>query len=412
MRWFFLLLVGVSTHSFGQVAMGDFLQAAFNEPALKSFQAQQEFLSSKKVYRLAPIQRLEFRTESNQLDRTRQDYALRINPANPWEMKYTNRYFKTYQELLQLDRDRTLKESLLVRYEVIISWVYYQELLTLRAEDKKATENLLGIMEGQRFSTFFDAEDYVELKLDQVEKSIELEETRFEADNERSRVEALFPGARTQSIDWLEPLITVDRISRVVDSLMQTEPRSGETAYREMQVDLAASEWNLEKSNINVGFLQTEYQPWRLDQGQRPWSISLGVTIPIFNPNKGDMAQRKLEMLEAQGEADAARQQQQANRQLSREKLQSLVSRYHEIQSLTDELNIGKLATTVQQIQDSNPGAVVRVQSNQIQLKILAARLKREIHLAYLEFLSYSELLQQQPLINYLTSSLKPVTAE
>lgn len=409
MRWLILPLVIVTTQAFAQVSMGDFLQAAFDEPALKSFQAQQDFLNTKNVYRLAPIQRLEFRTESNQLDRTRQDYALRINPANPWEMKYNNRYFKTYQELLQLDRNRTLKESLLVRYDVMINWVYYQELLTLRAEDKQATEKLLGIMEGQRFSTFFDAEDYVELKLDHVEKSIELEETRFEADNERSRVESLFPGARNQSIDWLGPIISVDRINRVVDSLMNMDPRSGETAYREKQADLALHEWKLEKSNINVGFLQTEYQPWRLEQNQRPWSISLGVTIPIFNPNKGDMAQRKLEMLEAQGEADVARQQQQANRLLSREKIQSLVTRYREIQTLTDQLNIGKLAATVQQIQDSNPGAVVRVQSNQIQLRILAARLKREIHLAYLEFLSNSELLQQQPLINYLSASLKPV---
>lgn len=407
MRWIWLLLVVITTGTHAQVSMDVFLEAAFQEPGLKSFQAQQEYLSSKKVYRLAPIQKLEFRTESNQLDRTRQDYGLRINPSNPWEMKYTNRYFKTYQELLELDRDRALKESLLIRYEVIISWAYYQELLLLREEDKRATEKLLGILEGQRFSTFFDAEDYVELKLDHVEKTIELEETRFEADNERSRVEALYQAAHQQSIDWLGQIISIGRVNSVIDSLMQTEIQSGETAYREKQADLAASEWHLEKSNINVGFLQAEYQPWRQEQNQRPWSLSLGVTIPIFNPNKGDMTKRKLEMLEAQGEADAAGQEQLANRKLSHQKIKSLIDRYREIEKLIEQLNIDKLTTTVQQIQDSNPSAGVRVQSNQIKLKILAARLKREIYLAYLEFLNYSELLQQSPLSNYLSANLK-----
>lgn len=410
MKWTFFLLVSFTTTAYAQVSMDSFLQASFDEPTVKSFRDQQEFLSNKSVYRLAPIQKFEFRTESNQLDRTRQDYALRVNPANPWEMKFTNRYFKTYQELLELDRNRALKESLLIRYEVIISWVYYQEQLLLREEDKKVTESLLGIMEGQRFSAFFDAEDYVELKLDHVEKIIELEETRFEADNERSRVEGLYRPAQNQNMDWLPLIISVDGVSWVVDSLMKANLQSGESAYRDKKAELATSEWHLEKSNVNVGFFQAEYQPRRAEQNMRPWSLSLGITIPVFNPNKGDMTKRKLEMLEAKGEADAARQLQIVNRELGNQKIKNLVARYHEIEVMIEQLNIGKLASTVQQIMDSNPGAGVRVHSNQIKLKILAARLKREIYLAYLEFLNYSELLQQQPLKNFLSAEMHPVT--
>lgn len=405
MRVFLLLLLAFPV--LGQVSMDDFLSAAQQEPTLQAFNSQQNFLSTKSSYRLAPIQKLEFRSESNQLDRTRQDYALRINPANPWEMKSTNRYFKTYQELLQLDRDRALKESLLVRYEVIIGWMYYQEIRDLKAEDKRITEKLLAILEGQRFSGFFDAEDYVELKLDQVDKTIELEETLFEIENQRRRVEALYESARLKSIEWpQDALITVEQLMRVVDSLMVQPIQAGEVAYRQKQMDLATTEWQLEKANVNVGFLQTEYQPWREEQGRRPWSIGFGVTLPVFNPNKGDMAKRKLEALEAEGERDLAQQEQQAGRAISREKMISLIQRYREVQTMTEKLNVGALATTLQQINDSNPMAVVRVQNNLIKLKTMAARLRQEIYLSYLEFLSYSEALQQQPLVNYLAPTL------
>lgn len=404
--WFFFIPLFTQA----QVSMEDFLYAALDEPALKTFSNQDNFLNTK-PYRLAPIQKLEFRTESNQLDPQRQDYALRLNPANPWEVKRTNEYFETYQQLLQLDRDRLLKESLLARYEVIIGWLYYQEVSLLKEEDKLNTEKMVAILEGQRYSSYFDAGDYVKLKLDQVEKVIELEEARFEIDNQRRRVEGLFEKAKLKTINWpASQVISLERLEAVVDSLSALQASGGEVAYREKQMDLANTEWLLEKSNVNVGFLQTQYQNFRIEQGRKPWNISLGVTIPVFNPNKGDMTRRKLEFIEAEGDRDQAKSDQQTGRELMRAKIKSLLKRHSEINTMMNDLSVGTLATTLQRINDSNPTAVVQLQSNLTKLKTMAARLRQEVLLSYLEFLSYSEVLQQQPLINYLSTDLSELT--
>ena len=403
-----MICVLFSLSARAQVTVGEFLNSVFEEPILKSFEAQAEYLNNKSVYRLAPIQKLEFRTESNQLDRTRQDYGLRINPANPFEVKRTTQYFKTYQELLYLDRDRTLKELLYARYLVIIGWVYYQEILELKEEDKKTTEKLLAILEGQRFSGLFDAEDYMELKMEQVDKIIEVEETLFEIDNQKRSVDALYNGARLKSVSWpVSTLISLERLEVVVDSLFNLSARAGEAAYREKQIDLAKREWQLEKSNINRGFLQTEYQERRIAQNRRPWSISMGITIPVFNPNKGDMTKRKLEMLEAEGEFNAAKNDQLAGREINREKIKSLIKRYRDVQTMVQSLNVGAVAATLQQIKDTNPIAVVRMQNNLIKLKVMAARLRQEIYLGYLDFLSSAEVLQQQPVKNFLVNDLQ-----
>jgi hypothetical protein len=386
-----------------QVSMEDFLQAAWNEPALQTFANQEDYLNTN-PYRLAPVRRLEFRTESNQLDRTRQDYALRLNPASPWEMKRTNQYFKTYQELLQLDRDRVLKESLQARYKVIIGWLYFEEIKQLKEVDTKTTDKLIQILEAQRNSGFFDAKDYVELKLDQVEKAIELEETRFEIDNQRRRVEALYEQARLKNLSWsMTDVLSIDQVKIVVDSIAHQTSATGEVAYREKKIDLFTSEWKLEKSNINVGYLQTKYENFRIDQNRRPWSVSLGVTIPVFNPNKPNMAKRKLEAIEAEGDLAQAKSDQQAGREILQAKIESLIKRYHDVSMLMESLKVDELATTLQQINDSNPMTTVRLQSNLIKSKTMATRLKQEIYLSYIEFLSYSEVLQQRPVINFLS---------
>lgn len=407
-RFFFLFLI-LPLAVRGQVTMDDFLQAAFEEPVLKSFDSQNQFLSTR-PYRLAPIQRLEFRTSNNQLDPARQDYAVRVNPANPWEMKRNNQYFQTYQEALLLDRDRLLKQSLQSRYQIIIGWLYYQLLNELKAEDKQNTEKLLSILEGQRYSGFFDAEDYVKLKLDQVDKTIELEEAHFEIDNQRRRVEALYEQAKLKTLVWpADAVISLTRLEAVVDSLAQLGAVGGEVAYREKQIDLTNHEWQLEKSNINVGFLQAQYQPYRVEQGRKPWNLSLGVTIPVFNPNKGDMTKRKLDLIEAGGDLDAAKGEQLAGRELTHEKIKSLIKRHREVILMMENLNVGSLASMVQQMNSSNPSTTIRLQANLIKLKTLAARLKQEIFLSYIEFLGYSEVIQHRPLINYLSPTLAAI---
>lgn len=410
MRGLFLCFTVITFHVSAQVTVDEFLQSVWDDPELKSMNAQNKFLESK-PYRLAPVQKMEFRTESNQLDPSRQEFSLRVNPSNPWEMKYTIRYYETYQEMLLLDQSRTLKKSLQVRYQLVVDWLYYQELMSLREEDKKNTETQLRILEGQRASSYFKAEDYLDLRLELIEKVIELESTHFEIDNQRRMVDTYYEAARFKNLLWAEhAVISVNKIENVVDSLWHLDSGSGEVAYRQKKVELASDAFRLEKSNINVGFLQARYQEYRLEQDRRPWSLSMGVTIPIFNPNKGDMTRRQLDALGAQADLEKAKSDHQNGRMIMREKVKNMVKRYHEIDALADSMKISGLLSTVQVMKNNNPAITVRAQSNLIKMKVMKARLRREIFIAYLEFLDYSEAIQQHPLINYLSPHLNPIS--
>jgi hypothetical protein len=400
MRLLILPFLFITTIGLAQVSMDEFLWSALEAPAIKAFDNQNVFLESN-PYRLSMIRRMEFRTESNQLDPERQDFALRVNPANPWELKRNNQYFQTYQEVLQLDRERELKELLKTRYEAIINWVYLEEIKKLKEEEQTITQNLIRILEAQRFSDFFNANDYVELKIDQVEKIVELEELYFSEDNQRNRIESLFPTAKNQPLAWsFADLISIDAIGQLITE--EQTSSTGEVAYREKRINLAEAEWALEKSNINIGFVQAQYQQFRVEQDRSPWSIGLGVTLPFFNPNKGDMAKRKLEVMEAEGDLADAKDEQLAGQELMKARVQTLTARYHNIKNQMDSLNVDALASTLQEIKDSNPLVVMRLKRSLVKSKNSTARLRKEIYLAYVEFLWYSEKLQQQPLKNYL----------
>ncbi len=393
-----------------QVSMEEFLGAAFQSQKLQTLDQQQNFLLTK-PYQLAPIRKLAFQTTSNQLDRTRQDYSFRVLPSNPWEVRNTNNYFKTYSELIKIDQERQLRDALRERYLLIIEWGYWDEILKLKQEEKDNTQKLLSIMEAQRLSVNFNPEEYVELKLDQVDQAIELEEMAFNRDAIQKKVEALYEAAKQKSIGWNgASLMTVEKMEELTNRARQEGSNTGsELAYREKQIELAIRKWQLEKSNINVGFIQTQYEPFREESNRRPWSISMGLTIPLFNPNKGDMAQRKLQVIEAQGVFEQTKLAQRQGKDFAYEKMMNLLSRYKDVSKMTADLNFGDLANTLQQLKSNNPTTVVRLQNRSLRLKVLTTRLKREILTSYIDFLMYAELLQQQPIINYLSPSLTAV---
>lgn len=392
---------------FAQVSMEEFLGAAFQSQRLLTLGQQQSFLQTR-PYQLAPIRKLAFQTTSNQLDRTRQDYTFRVLPSNPWEVRNTNNYFKTYSELITIDQERQLREALRERYLLIIEWGYWDEIHRLKEEEKMNTQKLLSIMEAQRLSSNFNPEEYVQLKLDQVDQTIELEEMAFNRDALQKKIEALYETAKQKSIGWTgASLMTVEKIEEFTNRARQEGSTTGsELAYHEKQIELAMRKWHLEKSNINVGFIQTQYEPFREETNRRPWSISVGLTIPLFNPNKGDMAQRKLQVIEAQGVFEQTKLNQRIGKDFSYEKIMNLLLRYKEVAKMTTDLNFGEFASTMQQMKSNNPTTVVKLQNRSLRLKVLTARLKREILNSYIDFLAYSDLLQQKPVINYLSPSL------
>ncbi len=399
-----LMLIVFFTESHAQLSITQFLLTADQDEDLKSIEDQLTYLDGK-PYRLSPLKNFEFRTKSNQLNPDRQDYALRMNPANPWEMRNTTLYYKTYQNSLSIKKQIVLKESLMMRYLRVIEYCHQQEILAMKKESLKYMDAQATILDRQSVSDLFDADDIVKIKLDQMDLLVDLDELSFGLQKKEKGIQAL---ANTNApLHWNSAdLISVEQIKLVTDSISSQNSNAAELAFRQTKIDLAAREYALEKSNINVGFLQTEYEPYRQEQDRKALSLSLGITIPITNPNKGDMTKRKLEMIEAQHNLQESKIEVQNDMATSRDELSALIKRYEELGSKIEALNIGSLSSLLITMKNNNPAALIRFNNNVLKLRALQLSLKQDIRVAYLALLKNSDMLQRSPLINYLSPHL------
>ncbi len=396
----------VSGVAAAQVSIEEFIHSAQADYEVRTFENQRTFLN-RKTYRLPPLRELEFRYQNQEFLDTRNEYALRISPANPFEMRATSKYYKEVQTSLLFEREVALKEALLDRYYTIIDYVYYTELRDLSIRGQQSLNKQVSLLEQRSASSYFDADDYAKLKVEQLDYEAKFLEYEYELINQVNRIERLYPIAHRRDISWNPSLVlSVNRVKAVVDSISAAAVRPTFVEYQRQLIKVAQSQYNLEKSNINLGFGQLEYDSRRAGENRSPFNVSFGITIPVMNPNKPDMARRRMQLIEAELDHEEAEQETNKDILIYEDKLTRLVNSYSRIEQRIDELGKSSLAQNLSAIKGGDPILIVQFEERLRKLEMLLIKIRNDILITYIEYLAFSDLLQKEPLVNYLSPRL------
>jgi len=402
----FLLFLTIVVHARAQSTLNDYLLTASSDEDLQSLEAQIAYLDEK-PYRLSYLQKLEFRTQNRELITTQQEYAIRVNPANPWEVRNNNRYFSQLKETLQTRKGILMKETLVRRYMTAAEYIYLLELRDLKSEFYKLTQREIEILEQKTGSASFDAEDFVEAKMDGIAAESDAIQTEVDLNIKASEIQTKLNSATKP--DWrAADFVQVEDIGKLIDNIAPAGTSTGITLAQQ-SLELARREYHLEKANINVGFLQTEFDNRRVEQNRTPINISFGVVIPVTNPNKGDMAKRKLDMIEAENEIKETSVNQAIAFRLEKDKALQLIQTSNKLQTRITELEQSNLATTLSMMKGGDPLVVNRFQKELISLKVSKAKLRRQILESFIRLLAITDQIQKSPLTNYFSPTLEVI---
>lgn len=403
----FLLLL-LSCPAWCQLQLREFIASALEDPEVMTFEDQITYLNGK-PYRLAPVREVEFRSRNREMIQTQQEYSIRISPSNPWEMRRQNAYFREIKSTLGFEQSIALRDALIDRYYTAVEYIFLSDMRRLAIEGQAQLESQMQILEKQSGSRYFDAEDYVELKVDQLEFIVDAEEVNFELSQQFNRISRIYPKAHGQHAEWgFSQTISPAKIRMVIDSIERSFEKSMMVMYQEQRIKLAESRYLLEQANINLGYFQTSYDMRRYHQDRNPFSIAFGVTIPIFNPNKGDMARHKLDIIDAEYDLKEESYQSGSDRRIQKDKVLSNLLRAESIEDKIENLRKSTLAHTLSTIRGGDPLIIIQFNQQMNKLQRLSYKVKRELLLSYVDYLAAADALQRRPLINYFSPSLEP----
>ncbi|MEP1122215.1 MAG: hypothetical protein ABJR05_14305 [Balneola sp.] len=384
--------------------MSDFLLTAFEDINTRGYDKSINFLSPKN-YRLPVVEDLEFRFGNDELTLEDQQYAIRFRPGNPWKIRRNNALFNATKKELSIRKQIQYQENLENRYELAADYLLKIQLLNIEQQKFSLIQKRVDIFNTNMESSLFDAKDFVDAKLDQVDAITNQEELSVSLLQVKREISSKL---QQSIIDWsTESLISVTAIDSVSEIIITNSLSSLELDLLVQRIKVAKSEVRLEKADFDIGYFQTEYYPEK--DRDSDYGIAFGISIPIFKSNKSQVAERKLDEIELNGELATEQYQDSVKRITEYEYLKSLITQHEVLIERIKELDLETLSKNLSQIEDNNPLTILELQEGLVKLKELQLKSYERVVEQYIEFLSTFNVLTQLPLTNYLTESLEPL---
>jgi hypothetical protein len=389
-----------------QQALNSFLSSALRDPSYTAYEGQEAVFGKPGAYGLPWVPNLEFRTRNNELLDSRQQYALRADVGNPWQIQSNQRYFKGMRTAKSLEQQLLLKKLIRERYDLALEYWYAMERLSVAEQLRDLRQQISAAMARRSGSTDFDAEQFLNSELDVVSRTADVQEAEFERDLARARM-AEVQGGSVSGLD-LSGLIDIDGMR----SVLRSEDSAGSVLELELlKQEIANSEQRMktDRLNFDLGFVQGMYAPYKADRGDGVFGLAAGVTIPLFNQNRDDIARERLKVIERRGALEQFRQREAGRRLAEAQLALSHMDHYGRMDSLVQDVRKRQMNLPAVLSKDYSPIVELKYREKLLQLEALKLRVKREIFRQYITSLDNDGRLHRRPLVNYLGKALDPI---
>ncbi len=409
MRYFLLsIILGGCTQLYAQSPfnMEVYLSSALKDQSLERYQSQLDFLDENN-YNAPWISRLEFRVGNEDVDASVNEYRLRLSPTTPAEIKANKRYYEHQVNMLNSQQQFAINNALFTRYMLIIELNYLLERKQLLQEQIQF-QNLFINRLSSRGSENLNLKDLVSVQNEQSKTLFKLEEI------ETSIAEVLFYiglDYKSASTDFapIKEIIEIPQIKSYLEiANSQTEKQNLQTELIKSELELSRLEWNVDKakSRSNIGYIQSNLDTDKGDVIGDKVSFQVGVRIPIVNPSKPSLNRKAVELLEDEAKAESKITQLQQEQELNTMLFLRLLNKY---QVVLDRITLAESLVT-SPLSQMEWSQIVALKSYQLQLLEEKLQTEKQIREEYIDYVNSTSGLLGSPILNYLSSSLNPVT--
>lgn len=355
------------------------------------------------------VEDMEFRTETDELDFSRQEYLFRMSFNNKKARKVQDGMTENNTRFYEVKAQILKEEELVNRYELIIEWYYLQKDLSHFFEKKILLEDKQVVYRKMLTNAVVvNITDLLKIDEDIQELDRDILQAQLQ---QKEIIRQLFtdfpnPGKITlDSTTW----ISLDKMELVLREAKDDPVANLDQALQMLRVNTEQLKYDMEKAESKriLDFVQLKYAGRNSLNVQKEFSVGVGVQIPTKSTGRVKINEAMLDML------DEEYQQEMQTATLHKR----IDDRYAQFYALLEEYNLIQ-----QQIKDSDlqrvydkysangaihPITLLRMKETFLKNRRALRRLEEEACFTFLEILTYKGLLSQTPTVNYLSEGLK-----
>lgn len=362
-----------------------------------------------KAGRIPIVESYEFRTEMNEFDFNQQEYLIRFDLNSSEERKAYDRVLESNRQLYNLKQDEYMSELLERDYKALVDYYFDMSELDLVTKNLSIVKDkqivlskLLSNSDKVDISDWLaNQNDLVSLLADSVELERALIDTRL-----------MFFGeiGRNQKINF-DDLISIDNMKGVIERRLISGVNPLSLAKAEIEETKAKAEFALEEAETNkwLQYIQLRYQSDNDVSFQKELSFSSSINIPTKSTNKVKRNEAALEVWDKK--YDRLLEEEKSERSFSSSiiKMESVIVQYNSLKSMIEAQELNETYENYLSMGNVSPMTLLEIKENILKYKLKLLDAQKSIYEVYLELISDSLLMVDEPRRNFLTNSLKSI---
>ncbi|ACN15216.1 hypothetical protein HRM2_21180 [Desulforapulum autotrophicum HRM2] len=351
------------------------------------------------------IDRMEFRTETQEFDLEKQKYSLRLYPKGWGETRYTRQVTELASQSCRTEERDYYNTALKLRYELVLDYLESRTMVDLKQQLAAVCEDRIHVLKKKSAgSVSFDISDLISAEELLTDLRLELVGLENKITGIEHEIAVAADSQRPVAFDKT-PLIPISVIEKKIHELPQeAKVNNVKLEDQKNKMDLADSKYRLEqaKNRNYLNFFQVAYDSDDNDDMEKACSIELAVKLPFINSDQDGVNLKKInfmkERLQYNEEVRAL-----AEKKISQTRsLDRLIRQYTLLEANRQNGNAKVSLKTYLKIDGMDPLNLLKIRESIIKSDLQLEKTAFNIRNRFIELMDIMGKLPEKPFKNYI----------
>lgn len=391
------------------MSMTEFLASA-RKNQLKDYESQKFNFLQSHAADIPVIEKLEFRTETNEFDPRKQEYLVRVSPNSKKKIRTQRQYQETIRHLSEMELKQSLDRAIRLRYDLMVNFLSSLSTLASRREMKVLHDDKVTLLKRSISLPNFDVLELIEAENDAQKNEheiLDLENILATLQQTMQRVHQ-----KNMVLDLNQStVIEVESIRAILNDLPPTTMAQHpelEVRSAKLYSNVLAHDWEVAQNNFSVGYVQAKYGGTDPDENfRKAFSVGVGFDIPLNNRAPLNVNEKQIALFESKLDYSNTKNKIIEEKHTLFYHLQNLFKKYDLIRDNLQDSQAEFALREYSKIAEASPNALLKLRENTLEQEQTLQQLKYLIMQSFIEYLDLSGAITQLPLRNYLSENLE-----
>ncbi|GEM_PF-2795936 len=242
------------------------------------------------------IDKIEFRTETDEFDIKKQKYSLRFYPRGWGETELSKKISETTGKSVRAEHESLFGSVLQNRYELALDFLETLSMLNMNKTLLSVYDDEVNVLRKMSVRDLsFDIRTLVSAEDRYVDLQLELVKLENKVTGIIEKIKSI-AGYYEEIMFDEETLIGPETIGeRIRDIQPVPSPDNIRLRYQLVKAELAENRYMFEvaKNKKYLNFFNLQYDSDKDDSAEKAFSIEVGINLPFVNPDREDINRRK-----------------------------------------------------------------------------------------------------------------------